>query len=72
MYFIYFYTSIYFPDKMAEILKEELNIEEFEIKEDIVSIKEKILPFSTIQDTCTVNLNKDDIKMENTGVQGKV
>ena len=57
---------------MAEILKEELNIEEFEIKEEIVSIKEEILPFSTIQDTCTVNLNKDDIKMENTGVQGKV
>ena len=72
MYFIYFYTSIYFPDKMAEILKEELNIEEFEIKEELVSIKEEILPFSTIQDTCTVNLNKDDIKMENTGVQGKV
>ena len=57
---------------MAEILKEELNIEEFEIQEEIVSIKEEILPFSTIQDTCTVNLNKDDIKMENTGVQGKV
>ena len=46
---------------MAEILKEEFNIEEFEIKEEIVSIKEKILPFSTIQDTCTVNLNKDDM-----------
>ena len=40
---------------MAEILKEELNIEEFEIKEELVSIKEEILPFSTIQDTCTVS-----------------
>ena len=29
---------------MAEIIKQELNIEEFEIKEEIVSFKEEILP----------------------------
>ena len=56
---------------MAEIIKEELNLEEFEIKEEIVSIKEEILLSSTVEDTCTVNLHKDDIKIENTGIQGK-
>ena len=33
---------IYFSDRMAEIIKEELNTDEFEIKEEIVSM-----------DTCT-------------------
>ena len=50
---------------MVEIIKEELNLEEFEIKEEIVSIKEKILPSSTVEDTFTVNLH-EDIKMKNT------
>ena len=62
---------MYFPDRIAEIIKEELNIEEVEIKEEIVSIKEEILPSATVEDTCTVNLLKDDIKMENKGIQGK-
>ena len=38
---------------MAEIIKEELNVDEFVIKEEIVSIKEEILPSSTEEDTCT-------------------
>ena len=52
---------------MAEIIKEELNIEEFEIKEEVVSFKEEILLSSTVEDTC-----KDDIKKENTGIQGEL
>ena len=56
---------------MAEIIKEELNIEEFEIKEEIVSFKDEILLFSTVEDTSTFILHKDDIKMENKGIQGK-
>ena len=60
-----------FSDRMAKFIKEELNIEEFEIKEEIVSFQEEILPSSTVEDTCTVNLHKDDIKIENTGIQGK-
>ena len=55
---------------MTEIIKEEINIEEFEIKEEIVSFKEEILPSFTAK--CTVNLHKDDIKMANTGIQGKL
>ena len=56
---------------MAETTMEELNIEEFEIKEEIVSFKEEILPSSTVETTCTVSLLKDDRKMENSGIQGK-
>ena len=61
---------MYFPDRMAEIIKEELNIEEFEIKEEIVSFKKEILPSSTVEDTCTVYLHNDDIKMEHIGTKG--
>ena len=32
---------------MAETIEEELNLEEFEIKEEIISFKEEILPPST-------------------------
>ena len=56
---------------MAKFIKEELNIKEFEIKEEIVSFQKEILPSSTVEDTCTVNLHKDDKKMEYTGMQGK-
>ena len=57
---------------MAEIIKEELNMEDFEIKEETIFFKEEILPSSTEDNTCTVNLHKDDIKMENTRIQGKI
>ena len=40
---------------MAETKKGELDLEEFEIKEEIVSIKEEILPSSTVEDTCSVD-----------------
>ena len=36
---------------MAETKKEELYLSEFEIKEEIVSSKEEILPSSTVEDT---------------------
>jgi len=54
-----------------ECTMEELNIEEFEKKEEIVSFKEEILLSSTLEAKSTVNLHKDDIKIENTGIQGK-
>ena len=57
---------MYFTDIMAEANKEE-----FEIKEEKVSIKEEIHPSSTVEETCTVNLNKDEVKMEYTETQGK-
>ena len=41
---------------MEEAQKEELI--EFEIKEEIVSIKEEILPSSTVEDTCFVDTDR--------------
>ena len=40
---------------MAETQKEELDLEEFEIKGEIVSIKDKIQPSSTAVDTSYVD-----------------
>ena len=40
---------------MEDTQKEELNIKKFEIKEETVSIKEEILPSSTVEDTCSVD-----------------
>ena len=54
------------------MIKEELSIEKFEIKEEIVSFKEEILSSSTLDAKFTVNLHKDDIKIENTGIRGKI
>ena len=42
---------------MAETQKGELDLEEFEIKEEIVSINEEILPSSTVENTCSVDTN---------------
>ena len=60
----------HFSDRMAEIVKEELDLEEFEIKEEIVYSKEENLPSSTKEDTSAVH--KDGIKIENTGIQGNL
>ena len=49
---------IYFSDRMAEIIKKELDVKDFEMT-------------STVEDTCFVNIPEDEIKMENKGVQGK-
>ena len=38
---------------MIETRKEELDLEEFEVKEEIVSIKEEICPSPTVEETCT-------------------
>ena len=40
---------------MAGTQTEELDLEEFEIKEEIVYIKEEILPSSTVENTCSVD-----------------
>ena len=63
---------MYFSDRMAETIEEKLNLEEFEIKEEIISFKEEILPSSTVEAKFTVNLHKDDIKMEIKGIEGKL
>ena len=49
---------------MAEIIKEEIDIEEFEIKEEIVSIMDKNFLSSTVEDTCSVDADMKG-KLEN-------
>ena len=50
---------IYFSDNMAEIMKKELDVMDFEMT-------------STVEETCFVNIPEDEIKMENIEVQGKL
>ena len=50
---------IYFSDRMAEIIKQEVDVKESEIT-------------STVEDTCFVNIPEDQIKLENTGIQGNL
>ena len=66
MYFAYFYI----PDRMAESVKEEPDIKEIDKKEEI-SIQEEILPSSTVEDTCTVYLQEEDVGMDATETKGK-
>ena len=56
---------------MAEIMKEEIDLEEFEIKEELISKNEEILPSSIVKNTCTVNLYKNGVKIDKTEIQGK-
>ena len=53
-------------EKMSGNLKEEIKMENIEIKEEI---QEEILPSSTAEDTCHVFI-KEDVKMKDTVVQG--
>ena len=54
---------------MAEIIKEEQK--KLEVKEEIVSIQEEILPSPTVEDTCTVHKQEDDAQMEYTEIKGE-
>ena len=56
--------------RMAESTKEELDMEEIDIKEEI-SIQEEILLSSTVEDTCTVYLQEEDLGMDATEIKGK-
>ena len=64
---------------MMDSLKEELNIDEFETKVEIVYIKEEILQSSTLEDTCTIEdirttedtFIEDTCTVENTEIKGK-
>ena len=53
---------IYFSDRMAEIMKKEVDVKESEI----------ISTSSTVEETCFVNIPEDDIKLENTEIKGKL
>jgi len=47
---------------MAEAIKEEINLEEFEMKEETVFKEEKSPPSSTVENTCTIYVQGEGIK----------
>jgi len=47
----------YFSDRMAEIMKKEVDVKESEIT-------------STVEETCFVNIPEDEVKLENTKIKG--
>ena len=55
-------------ERMAEIIKEELEMKNIKIKEEIL---EEMLPSSTVEDICTVYIKEEDIKGEITQTNGK-
>ena len=55
-------------DGITENTTKEIKLEEFEMKEETVSIREEILPGSTVEDTCTVYVQGERIKRENIGI----
>ena len=48
---------------MAKTIKEDIKLEEFEMKEETV-FKEELLPSSTVENTCSVYIQREEIKME--------
>ena len=46
---------------MTDIMKKELDVKDFEMTST-----------DTVEDTCFVNISKNEIKMENIEVQGKL
>lgn len=51
---------IYVSDRMAEIITNELDVKDFKITS------------TEVEDTCFVNIPDDEIKLENTEIQGKL
>jgi len=56
------FIDITIPDLMAEAIKEEINLEEFEMKEETVFKEEKSPPSSTVENTCTIYVQGEGIK----------
>ena len=52
---------IYISDRMAEIMKKELDVKDFEMTS-----------IDTVEDTCFVNISENEIKMKNIEVKGKL
>ena len=55
---------------MAENIKEELIMEEIEIKEEEVFIKEEMCSSSILEETCTWDVQEEDVQMEKAEIKG--
>ena len=57
---------------MAEKIKEELISDKIVIKEEELIIEEEICSSSSLEETCTWDVQEEDVKMENTEIKGKI
>ena len=57
---------------MGEKIKEELIMDKIVIKEEELIIEEEICSSSSLEETCTWDVQEEDVKMENTEIKGKV
>ena len=56
---------------MAANIKEELIMEEIEIKEEEVFIKEEMCSSSILEETCTWDVQEEDVQMEKAEIKGE-
>ena len=56
--------------KMEENMKNELILAEIEIKEEEFIFQEEIGPSSSLEETCTWDVQEEDVKMEDTEITG--
>ena len=56
---------------MAEIKKEEMVMEEIDIKKEEIFVKEELCSSSSLEETCTWDAQEEDIQMENRELKGK-
>ncbi len=56
---------------MAEIKKEEMVMEEIDIKKEEIFVKEELCSSSSLEETCTWDVQEEDIQMENRELKGK-
>ena len=61
--FAYHFFNFYISDRMAENMKEDLGMAEIEIKEKICSSYRLV-------ETCTEDVQEDDVQMENEEIKG--
>ena len=55
----------YISERMTVYIKEVLIMEEMEIKEEKIPIQEKICPSSSLEETCTLDVQTEDEKYRN-------
>ena len=65
------YNNGFILDNTGGKTKQEIMLEKLVMKEETFSIKEEILPGSTVEDTCTVYVQGERIETESTDNQSK-
>ena len=65
------YNNGFILDNTGGKTKQEIMLEKLVMKEETFSIKEEILPGSTVEDTCTVYVQGERIKREISDIKSK-